>query len=40
MPVAALLADLVTVVCVAIVLGMAGLLIARGTRKRPEDHED
>ncbi|MFA4929210.1 MAG: hypothetical protein WC558_11880 [Patulibacter sp.] len=40
MPVAGLLADLVTVVCVGIVLGMGGLLIARGTRKRPEDHDE
>ena len=39
MPVAAVLADLVTVVCVLIVLGMGGVLIARGTRKRPEDHD-
>lgn len=40
MPVAAFLADLVTVVCVAIVLGMGGLLVVRGTRRRPEDRED
>lgn len=40
MPVAAFLSDLVTVVCVAIVLGMGGLLVVRGTRRRPEDRED
>lgn len=39
MPVAALLADAVTVVCVLIVLGMGAVLIKRGTRKRPEDHD-
>ena len=39
MPAAALLTDLVTVICVGIVLGMGGLLISRGTRKRPEDRD-
>lgn len=39
MPLAALLADLVTVVCVLIVLVMGAVLIRRGTRKRPEDRD-
>jgi hypothetical protein len=32
--------DIVTGVCMAVVLGMAGLLVYRGTRRRPEDHDD
>jgi hypothetical protein len=39
MPVASLLTDLVTAGGMVVVLGMAALLIVRGTRKRDEDHD-
>ena len=32
--------DVVTAVCMAVVLGMGGLLVFRATRKRDEDVED
>lgn len=32
--------DLVTGVCMALVLGMAGVLVFRATRTRAEDRED
>jgi hypothetical protein len=32
--------DLVTTVCMAVVIGMAGLLVFRATRKRAEDVDD
>ncbi|MGE4425294.1 MAG: hypothetical protein AB7G37_02445 [Solirubrobacteraceae bacterium] len=39
MPVASAAADVLTIVLMAIVIGMAGLLIQRGTRSRPEDRD-
>lgn len=32
--------DIVTGICMAVVLGMSGLLVYRATRSRPEDAED
>jgi hypothetical protein len=32
--------DLVTGLCMAVVLGMAGLLVYRGSRSRSQDRED
>lgn len=32
--------DVVTAVCMAVVLGMAGLLVFRATRARDQDRED
>jgi hypothetical protein len=32
--------DLVTAVCMAVVIGMAGLLVFRATRSRDEDRDD
>lgn len=40
MALASTASDLVTAVCMAVVLGMAGLLVFRATRKRAEDHEE
>jgi hypothetical protein len=39
MPLASTGSDLVTTVCMALVIGMAGLLVYRATRSRSEDHE-
>ncbi|MGX6446748.1 hypothetical protein ACVU7I_01555 [Patulibacter sp. S7RM1-6] len=40
MPLASTASDLLTAVCMAIVVGMGGLLFYRGSRSRPEDRED
>ena len=32
--------DVVTAVCMVVVLGMSGLLVVRATRSRPEDVDD
>jgi hypothetical protein len=40
MALASLSSDLVTGVCMAVVLGMAGLLVYRGSRSRSQDRED
>ncbi len=40
MPVASLLMDLVAVVAVSLIVAMAGMLVYRGTRKRPQDHDE
>jgi hypothetical protein len=40
MALASLSSDLVTGVCMAVVLGMAGLLVYRGSRSRAEDREE
>lgn len=40
MVLASLSSDLVTGVCMAIVLGMAGMLIYRGSRSRSQDREE
>jgi hypothetical protein len=40
MALASTASDLVTAVCMAVVLGMAGLLVFRATRKREQDREE
>lgn len=40
MVLASLFSDVVTGVCMAIVIGMAGLLVVRGTRSREQDRDD
>ncbi|WP_282599904.1 hypothetical protein [Patulibacter sp. SYSU D01012] len=40
MALASTASDLLTGVCMALVLGMGGLLVYRGSRKRPQDRED
>jgi hypothetical protein len=40
MPLASTGSDLVTAVCMAVVIGMASLLVFRATRKRAEDVDD
>jgi hypothetical protein len=40
MALASVSSDLVTGVCMALVLGMAGMLVYRGSRSRSQDDED